>query len=458
MHEDSADALAGYPRSHLDSVSNFLAGQYRRDAVGPLLMCDDHPGNDSRGRSMDDAGEAALPGSSGGGGGNNASSDSGGSGGDDFMQDVHEVLSRQCRRPMERDEAGESPAASADQRADAPDGSSPPDLVLLLRKLQAACAAALGRVCEAISPTLQLAGDTFSLGPAPALALGHLPPQLGGGSITAVAWQQQQQEAGDHEGRRRVQCVVVLRRQMLDEGGGGGGGSSGRAAEAAVLQLPLDVAAVVDLAFYKNGQLALLLLSQSREGSEGENEGGGTCRLVLVPLGALKFVALLLQPLPPGVLAAPSSSSSWDNVLQQLVAGGQGGAGGSGVEAQQLPEGCRQRALPYPRAQGPLAVSASRGVGCVLAGTQASIRWYLCERGFGEHKAGCGLAACIRLLPCPTLHLSLLVLKLLQRVLLYDLEEDAEEEEEEEEPEQGGMAGNMDDGNSDSGYATPSRS
>ena len=30
----------------------------------------------------------------------------------------------------------------------------------------------------------------------------------------------------------------------------------------------------------------------------------------------------------------------------------------------------RQRQLPYPRVQGPLAVSPSRGVGCVLAGTQ----------------------------------------------------------------------------------------
>ena len=36
MQEDSADALAGYPGSHLDSVAEFLVGQYQKDAVGPM--------------------------------------------------------------------------------------------------------------------------------------------------------------------------------------------------------------------------------------------------------------------------------------------------------------------------------------------------------------------------------------------------------------------------------------
>lgn len=37
MQEDSADALASYPGSHLDSVAEFLVGQYQKDAVGPML-------------------------------------------------------------------------------------------------------------------------------------------------------------------------------------------------------------------------------------------------------------------------------------------------------------------------------------------------------------------------------------------------------------------------------------
>jgi hypothetical protein len=42
------------------------------------------------------------------------------------------------------------------------------------------------------------------------------------------------------------------------------------------------------------------------------------------------------------------------------------------------------RVLPYPTAQGPLAVSASRGVGCVLAGCQRVLLFDLEEDEEGE--------------------------------------------------------------------------
>ncbi|KAL4858703.1 Anaphase-promoting complex subunit 4 [Chlorella vulgaris] len=146
--------------------------------------------------------------------------------------------------------------------------------------------------------------------------------------------------------------------------------------EAALLQLPSDTR-VADLSFYKDGQLALLVAPCS---SSTEPDSSPASRLMLVPQQHLHFVQL------PGELLAGSDVLR----LCQALLEGEGSGGEAG--GLPLPADCRQRALPYSAVQAPLAASASRGVACVLAG--------------------------------------------LQRVLLYDLEEDDEQEAEEEEEEE----------------------
>ncbi|KAL4428023.1 hypothetical protein ABPG75_002112 [Micractinium tetrahymenae] len=331
MQEDAADALAGYPRSQLDAVSAFLAGQYRRDCIGPLLgSCSEDDGSrGSEGGGDSPGSPAAAAGSSGG-----------------MLDLIMEVLGRQTLVQAADSTAtpGGGPAAGSGGSSRGGGSSS---LGHLLSALQAACTAAFHRTSQVISPTLQLAGS-LALGPSPcALAASYQPAGEAGGAAAcaAVAW----------EGRQQV--LVVRSR------GGDGDAQQANvqpAVEAALLQLPAGCAPV-DLAWYKDGQLALLLAGE-----------GQPCRLALLPQDDMQFTEL------PAELLGDADALQLCQLLLEST--------GSG--ASPLPEGCRQRELPYPWVQAPLAVSASRGVGCVLAGTQ--------------------------------------------RVLLYDLEEDEDEEEDEE--------------------------
>ncbi|KAL4445375.1 hypothetical protein ABPG77_011200 [Micractinium sp. CCAP 211/92] len=323
MQDDAADVLAGYPRSQLDAVADFLVGQYRQDRVAPLMgSCADGSGS---GGGSSDSPEAV---------------DGAGSGILDFIMGVlgRQTLVQAADSTTSPERNG--PAAGSG----AGGGNGGHTLGRLLSTLQAACSAAFNRTSEVTGPTIQLAGS-LTLGPPPgALAAGY--QLLGEGdaaaAVAAVAWEDRQQ-------------VLVLR----SPGGEGGGEQASRqaAVEAAMVELPGGCTAV-DVAWYREGQLAVLLAGE-----------GQPCLLALLPRESLRFVEL------PADLLGDSEALQLCQLLLESAGGG----------TSPLPEGCRQRELPYPRVQAPLAVSASRGVGCVLAGTQ--------------------------------------------RVLLYDLEEDEEAEE-----------------------------
>lgn len=330
MQEDAADALAGYPRSHLEAVADFLAGQFQRDVVGPLLgPSDGGSGGSGDGGAQDAAAAAAAA--------------SGGS----MLDRVMEVLGRQALVQAADSSTGASPksggaAAVATAGGSAGASSGGPALGQLLAGLQAACAAAFNRTSQVISPTLALTGS-LALGPTPcALAAGYLP----GGVAAAVAWEGQAQ-------------VLLLR------GVGGDEEAAAEAPEAALLALP-EGAVAVDLAFYKNGQLAMLLAGSA----------GGAPSLVLLPQEQLQWVQL------PTDLLADSDVLALTGLMLESAGGAAGGT--------PLPkEGARQRLLPYPRAQAPLAVSASRGVGCVLAGTQVGAGGPVGMLGLGGWMGGC---------------------------------------------------------------------
>ncbi|PSC75422.1 Anaphase-promoting complex subunit 4 [Micractinium conductrix] len=314
MQEDAADALVGYPRSQLDAISSFLALQFRQDSVGPLLG---RAPEGSNGSSSPHAAPAAA-----------AAAAAAAAGSGSMLHLVMAVLGRQ-----EQVQAADSTASptSGGRGAGGSGGGGASSAALslgeLLASVQAACSLAFDCTAAVVSPTVQLAGSV-ALGAAPAaLAAGYVAP--GSGVAAAVAWEGQQH-------------VLLLR---------GGGDEQGPAAlEAALLQLP-EGAAAADLAFYKEGQVALLLAW----------EGG--CRLALLPQEQLGFVEL-----PAGLLVEADALQLCEMLLSH-----------SGRGATPLPPDCRQRALPYPRVQQPLAVSASRGVGCVLAGTQRVLLYDLEE-------------------------------------------------------------------------------
>ena len=316
MHEDSADALAGYPGSHLDSVAEFLVGQYRQDAVGPML------GSSGSGATKGEqpaAGPAAAEAAATAAVAAAAASGS-------MLDLVMEVLGRQALVHA---------ADSTDFGGTASDGTAGgSSLAQLLQGLEAACSTAFGRTPELISPTLALTGS-MRLGPeASAVTAGYLPGNGPATAVAAVAW----------EGQQRV----LLLRSSSGEGGKGHAGW-----EAAVVHLPADSSVAVDLAFYKEGQLALLL-GGNGGGSATGLDSVGTCRLALLPQEQMEFVQL------PGELLVDSDALQLCEMLLESSAG-------SGTP---LPGDCRQRPVPYPRVQQPLAVSASRGVGCLMAGTQ----------------------------------------------------------------------------------------
>ena len=309
MQEDSADALAGYPGSHLDSVAEFLVGQYRQDAVGPMLGTS---GSSATNGEQPAAGPAAAV----------AEADASGS----MLDLVMEVLGRQALVQA----ADSTGGGGGDSAAGSSSSSS---LGQLLQSLDAACSTAFDRTPELISPTLALMGSV-RLGPgASALTAGYLPGS--GGSAAAVAWEGQQK-------------VLLLR----SSGSNGESGEGQAGWEAAVVHLPEDSAAV-DLAFYKEGQLALLLGGSG--GSAPAQDSGSACRLALLPQEHLQFVQL------PGELLADSDALQLCEMMLESSTGRKG---------TPIPDDCRQRPVPYPRVQQPLAVSASRGVGCVMAGTQ----------------------------------------------------------------------------------------
>ena len=329
MQEDAADALVGYPRSQLDAISSFLALQFRQDSVGPLLG---RAPEGSNGSSSPHAAPAAA-----------AAAAAAAAGSGSMLHLVMAVLGRQ-----EQVQAADSTASptSGGRGAGGSGGGGASSAALslgeLLASVQAACSLAFDCTAAVVSPTVQLAGSV-ALGAAPAaLAAGYVAP--GSGVAAAVAWEGQQH-------------VLLLR---------GGGDEQGPAAlEAALLQLP-EGAAAADLAFYKEGQVALLLAW----------EGG--CRLALLPQEQLGFVEL-----PAGLLVEADALQLCEMLLSH-----------SGRGATPLPPDCRQRALPYPRVQQPLAVSASRGVGCVLAGTQVWGATGVCVQQSRRGGAGLLLDAC----------------------------------------------------------------
>lgn len=314
MQEDAADALVGYPRSHLEAVADFLAGQYQRDAVGPLLGASADSDADASAGAADAAAAAASSGS--------------------MLDLVLEVLGQQAVQAADSS-AVTSPVAGAQAAgafaAAASGGSSGGAAVgggasvgQLLSGLHAACCVAFDATSQLISPTLAQTGS-LALGPPPsALAAGYQP----GGAAVAVAW----------EGRPQV---LLLR-------GAGEGGEGAAGLEAALLALP-EGAAAADLGFYRGGQLALLLAG-----------GSDPPRLLLLPQEQLDW----------SLLSADLLADSDALQLAGLLAESAGGAPGGSPLPQ---EAARQRTLPYPHAQAPLAVSASRGVGCVLAGTQVRL-------------------------------------------------------------------------------------
>lgn len=314
MQEDAADVLAGYPRSHLEAVSDFLSGQFQQDAVGPLLGSTD---GDSSGHGGSEAAAAGM-----------AAGCCGSGSGGSMLDVVMEVLGRQAL-VQAADSTAASPTGGSPGAAGVLDGGtgSGSSFTQLLGGLDAACSAAFDSTSAVVSPTLAVT-VSLSLGPSPsALALAFVPTgsEVADASlVAAAAWEGQQN-------------VLLLR--------GAGSSCVGQqdSTEAAVLLLP-GSDSVTDLALYKEGRLALLL-------------AGAACRLALLPPDALQWAQL-----PPDLLADADALQ-----LAQMLLESQGcGSGTAWPE-----EAARQRVLPYPRAQAPLAVSASRGVGCVLAGTQA---------------------------------------------------------------------------------------
>lgn len=358
MQEDAPDVLVGYPRSQLEAVEVFLAGHYRQDEVGPLLGIDS-----SGGTHRSNGGSSTLGASR-----PAAAAEAAASGG--MLELVMEVLGRQAVVQAADSSTGATPGGSGSGGEMASSGSSSNNgqnsLGCLLDSLNAACLVAFGGTSEVVSPTLGLS-SSVSLGPVPsALTASYLPGSAT--AATAVAWEGHPQ-------------VLVLR-------GADGGETPGL--EAAVVQLPGSTV-VADLAFYKDGQLALLLAPTSAGGGGG---GQGGCRLLLLSQDRLQYVQL------PGELLADCDAQQ---LCQMMLEGA-----GLAAAGRSLLDDCRQRRLPYPRVQRPLAVSASRGVGCVLAGTQ--------------------------------------------RVLLYDLEE----EEEEEDDGEGASPGDaLDGGDSGAGFDSP---
>lgn len=115
---------------------------------------------------------------------------------------------------------------------------------------------------------------------------------------------------------------------------------------------------IVDFAFYKAGQIALLLKDKSRV-SHG---GSINCRLVIFPLSDVPFMLL-------------DRYSNGTNQLSQHVfeACLKDGA------VCDLPDDMRQRSSTYGQVQGPLAVSGSRGVACVPSGKQRAVVYDLVE-------------------------------------------------------------------------------
>ena len=327
--------LAGYPRSHLEAVSDFLSGQFQQDAVGPLLGSTD--GSSDTGSTGGGAAAAAGSGSSSG----------------SMLDVVMEVLGRQAL-VQGADSTAASPTGGSAAAAGLLDGSSgsATSLAQLLAGLDAACSAAFDRTSAVISPTLRVTGSS-NLGPSPSsLALGYISTDgeaADASLVAAAAW----------EGQQHV---------LLVRGAGGGSSREQEGSEAAVLLLP-GGDSTTDLALYKEGRLAVLL-------------AGTSCRLALLPPDALQWVRL-----PPDLLAEADALQLAQMLLEST---------GSGSGTAWPGEAVRQRVVPYPRAQAPLAVSASRGVGCVLAGTQASLG----RGGAGETRARAWMSAWLQVRDC----------------------------------------------------------
>jgi hypothetical protein len=338
MQEDASDVMVGHPRSQLQAVEQFLLGQYRQDTIGPLLGSTG--GTSNRGSSLDgeatpaEAAAAAAP-----------------AAGGSMLDLVMEVLGRQATVQAADSTAavGAAPSdqgAACDGRASSGGGSGSTtggtsiggsSLAQMLQVLRAACQAAFSSTSDVAKPTLSLS-STLTLGQAPsALAAAYLPGSAT--AATAVGW----------EGQPQMMVLRRARQHTADD--------AQAVVEAALLQLPSDTR-VADLSFYKDGQLALLLAPCS---SSTGPDASPASRLMLVPQQHLHFVQL------PGELLAGSDVLRLCQVLLEGEASG-GDAGGP-----PLPADCRQRALPYSAVQPPLAVSASRGVACVLAGLQVSL-------------------------------------------------------------------------------------
>ena len=342
LQEDSHDTLVGYPRSQMDAVGVFVRTQYLHDAVGPQLW---GPGGPAAAAAV--AGEEMLAADAEGEGEGAFSSHGGMGSATDTWGLVDEVLARLRRSTLGGtagpDRSGSSSGSRGPTGSGGGSSGTPPSIQQQLRWLQSAVAAALRRTCETISPTLTVESSIQLC--CPAAEEGGAEAE-GGACVCATpsALAYQRDAAGP------AVCISCGDQVMLirsSGGGSGGGGSSNDAPpgrEGALLQLPAGARAV-DVTFYKQGQLVLLLARP------------GEATLAMLPQDQLHFA-----PLPADL--APAGEGALEACRRLL---------GAASAVTLLPEGIRQRRMPYDHVQRPLAVSASRGVGCVLAEPQ--VRW-----------------------------------------------------------------------------------
>lgn len=127
--------------------------------------------------------------------------------------------------------------------------------------------------------------------------------------------------------------------------------------EACLVTVPNNEA-IVDFAFYKEGQIALLLKDKARI-----SHGGSTsCRLIIFALSDLPF--MLLDRYSNG------TNQLSQHVFEVCLKDG---------AVCDLPDNMRQRSSPYGQVQGPLVVSGPRGVACVPSGKQRAVVYDLVE-------------------------------------------------------------------------------
>eukprot|EP00887_Chlorella_sp_A99_P001987 scaffold18.g1987.t1 len=321
LQEGSHDALAGYPRSQVAVITEFVRGQYVYDAIGLQLY---GPGGGGAHGGAAPGSPATQP--------QRQQWQQKVDGGSDGLGLIHEVLEAGCS-------SSSRGAGAAGALADAQ-----PSIRQQLAELETGISSALSGTCAGISPLLAvasglglgaIAADETGKQPSQS-ALGWVPAEAGGAAVGCACFAEQ---------------VLVVREAVPRQTGAATPAVAG-GAEGALLQLPVGTHAV-DVALYKEGQLVLLLAE----------EGGAA--LVMLQQDRLAFSPL------------PADAPDCRELLARVGA------------VTPLPEsGIRRRRLPLVDVRPPLAVSASRGVGCVLAAPQRVLLLDLEEHEEGEEEEG----------------------------------------------------------------------